>query len=199
MQDQTHFHRRNLPHIYREKSTYFITFRLKGSIPFEKLKDLKDWRKNLEQAKTKDEKYEQESLFFDKYDSFLHNNKKIAYLKNPLIAKYVAEQIHKYDGKEYTLICYSIMPNHVHLVFSLLENSKSMDKIMHSIKRVSAYQSNRILKTTGAFWQSESYDHIVRNEDELWSIIKYTLYNPVKAKLVDDWHEWKFNYSKFEL
>ena len=31
--NEIHFHRRNLPHIYIPERTYFITFRLKGSLP----------------------------------------------------------------------------------------------------------------------------------------------------------------------
>ena len=198
MQKEVYFSRRNLPHIYIPNSTYFITFRLKGSIPQTQLKKLIAWKKSLKQANSNAEKYKQDLILFGKYDKLLHNNRKNNYLINPIIAKIVASQMHKYDNKEYTLICYSIMPNHVHVVFSLLENSKTIDKIMQTIKRVSAYQANKILGKGGSFWQSESYDHIVRDDNELQRIVNYTLYNPVKAKLADDWKEWKFNYLKYE-
>jgi REP element-mobilizing transposase RayT len=100
------------------------------------------------------------------------------------------------------------MPNHVHLVFHLLDGthtlqsglsrkakftdlqtsindsqsgltalqktnviqtilSERVSKIMKSIKGISAREANKILKRKGSFWQSESYDHIVRDEDEL--------------------------------
>lgn len=55
MQEEAHFHRRNLPHIYVPNSTYFITFRLKGSIPQIQLKQLFAWKENLKQAKDKNE------------------------------------------------------------------------------------------------------------------------------------------------
>jgi len=197
MQRGAHFHRRNLPHIYIQNSTYFITFRLKGSIPQIKLKELISWKENLTQAKTRNEKYQQDLIFFGKYDKLLHNNKKIQHLRNPKVANVIIKELSKYDNKEYTLICYSIMPNHVHVVFSLLENSKSIDKIMQNIKRISAFNANQILNKKGSFWQSESYDHIVRDEDELQRIVDYTLYNPVKAKLVDEWGKWEYNYFKY--
>ncbi len=198
MQKEAYFSRRNLPHIYIPNSTYFITFRLKGSIPQIQLKNLITWKENLKQTKNRGEKYQQDLIFFGKYDKLLHNNRKIEYLINPTIAEIVASQLHRYDDKEYTLICYSIMPNHVHVVFSLSENSKTIDKIMQTIKRVYAYQAHKILQKSGTFWQSESYDHIVRNNGELQRIVAYTLYNPVKAKLAEDWKEWKFNYLKYE-
>jgi hypothetical protein len=56
-----------------------------------------------------------------------------------------------------------------------------------------------ILGREGAFWQHENYDHFVRSGAELERIIKYVLYNPVKAKLIDDWAKWKWTYSKYEM
>ena len=116
------------------------------------------------------------------------------------------------------------MPNHVHLVFHLLEKSSStqtgksaiqepiqksnkyienvtqtfqsveINKLMKSIKGYSAREANKILGRRGSFWQAESYDHIVRDEDELERIIKYVIYNPVKAGLVDRWEDWEHTY-----
>ena len=197
MLNTAHFHKRNLPHIYIPKHTYFITFRVKGSLPISKLKELFLWMEEQKPPMNRVEKYKMDSIFFSKYDELLNDNKKINYLKNPKLASVVAGLIHSYDKKEYNLIAYSIMPNHVHLVISLLENSKSLDKIMQNIKRISAFKINRILGKRGTFWQSESYDHIVRDEEELQKIIQYTLLNPVKAGLVDNWEDWKFNYLAY--
>lgn len=95
------------------------------------------------------------------------------------------------------------MPNHKHIVFKPLEETKnkyySLSKIMHSLKRHTARQSNLILKQSGAFWQDESYDHFVRDEAELERIIKYVLYNPVKADLVKEKSEWKWSYCKYNM
>ena len=189
-----HFHKRNLPHIYLPNAAYFITFRIKGSLPAVKIQELLAWKEKQGVPRNKDEKYLLESRFFDRYDTALDNSKRLQYFKNPELAQIVAELIHKYDGKEYFLIAYSIMPNHVHLVILLYDASKTPDKILHTIKRLSAYRINNKIGKKGKFWQSESYDHIVRDEDELRRIVEYTLYNPVKAGLVENWEDWKFNY-----
>ena len=95
------------------------------------------------------------------------------------------------------------MPNHGHVVCTPLEKDKdsfySLAEILQSLKRHTARQSNLVLGRSGAFWQDESYDHIVRDEAELERIIKYVIYNPVKAGLVDDWTEWKWTYSKYDV
>ena len=249
--NQTHFHKRNLPHIYRPNSTYFITYRLKGTIPLKILERLKEKYITGKTRKTKTEKYKNEKLFFAEYDKYLDNNIKIQYLKNKEVAKIVKESLYHYDKKEYNLICYTVMPNHVHLVFHLLEeeNKKvktysqtgmttvrkanlqtdslqnknvsqtfqsvkinvpqtgkstirkpkiiktmNVDDIMKSIKGYSAREANKILGRKGSFWQTESFDHIVRNEDELNRIVKYVIMNPVKAGLAEKWQNWEHTY-----
>jgi putative DNA methylase len=61
---------------------------------------------------------------------------------------------------------------------------------MHSLKSYTAHEANRLLSRTGSFWQDESYDHWVRDEDELGRIIDYIALNPVSAKLVAKPYEW---------
>lgn len=186
------FHRRNLPHYYIPHSTYFITFRVKNSIPLNKLLFIKNKYDKL-RLKQKNHSTINENYFYE-YDLLLNDFKSCKYLDNQELSDIVKGELYKYDGKEYKLICYSIMPNHVHLIFHLTENARSISKIMQSIKRVSAYKINLKLKRNGSFWQSESYDHIVRNEKELLDIINYTLLNPVKAGIVENWKDYKNNY-----
>jgi putative DNA methylase len=49
-----------------------------------------------------------------------------------------------------------------------------------------------LLHRSGPFWQAESYDHWVRDEDELERIVAYIANNPVKAGLVTKPHQWFF-------
>ena len=65
-------------------------------------------------------------------------------------------------------------------------------KIMHSLKRYTAAKANKILGRKGAFWQHESYDHVIRSQEEFDKIINYIQQNPVKAGLVKNWREWKW-------
>jgi len=182
-----HFHRRNLPHLYFNDGIYFITSRLINSIPMEKLEQLKNETKNISDEKQK--------RLFKKYDVLMDSGEYgEKYLKNPKCAEIVKDTLHYPDGKEYKLICYCIMPNHFHMVFELLQNNKGISKIMQSIKRISARDCNTILSRSGAFWQDESFDRWVRDEKELYFVIRYVLLNPVTAGLVSDWKDWKFTY-----
>ena len=114
-------------------------------------------------------------------------------------------------GLKIDLLAYCIMPNHIHAVFPLNEtgvtrNSVSsspnivrtyrLTKVMQDFKKFTARESNKILKRTGQFWHHESYDHVIRNYQELEMIIHYILQNPVKAGFIFNYKEWKWSYLK---
>jgi len=155
-----HYHR-TLPHIQSEGATFFVTFRLAGSLPG------------------------------------------IKYLSDARVADVVVESLHFRDGKMFDLIAFCVMPNHVHIVFTPLQERKdryfALSKIMHSLKLHTAHEANRILNRVGPFWQHENYDHFIRDEAALERIIKYVLYNPVKAGLVIGQNDWKWAYCKYEM
>ncbi|MFN0112940.1 MAG: transposase [Blastocatellia bacterium] len=75
----------------------------------------------------------------------------------------------------------------------------SLASIMHSIKRHTGYEANRLLERSGAFWQAESYDHYNRDEEEWSRTIRYVLNNPVKAKFVNEWQEWRWSWRRENL
>jgi REP element-mobilizing transposase RayT len=129
----------------------------------------------------------------------------------------VVNSLHKLDGDPYRLYAFSVMSNHVHAVFQpfLTENRlhetideggkrlwacdhPGLSKIMHSLKGSSAYECNLILSRTGQFWEHESFDHFVR-EGRFYATIQYVLNNPVKAGLVKNWRDWRWNFCRSEL
>lgn len=186
-----HFHRRNLPHLYYNEGIYFVTFRLYGSLHLNELKQL-----HLLQSKQNLHPAEQKKIF-KKYDLLLDNPRNnILFLKQPEIMEICKSSIHFYDGKEYKLICYCIMPNHIHLVFKLLNKERNVGEIVGSIKKYSARRANQILNSEGSFWQAESFDRLIRDDVELYFTIIYVLLNPVNAGLVENWRKWNGTYCQ---
>jgi type I restriction enzyme R subunit len=110
-----------------------------------------------------------------------------------------------FAGERYDLWAYVVMPSHLHWLFHpLVEWVKTLpddgrtprQRITYSLNRFTATACNRILKVKGAFWQTESYDHWVRDVDSLERIIRYIEGNPVKAHLVEHPEEWRFSSAK---
>lgn len=205
------YYERNLPHLQPPGATLFITFRLAGSIPVaaqHKLRAetvaLKAKLLTIDDPGERQEFASQEQRrLLGKWDSVLNMAQfGPTWLRDARIAQLVSESLHYRDARFYTLLAFCIMPNHVHVVFTPLRESEdtyySMAKIMQSLKGYTAYQANRILGQQGAFWQHESFDHVVRSAAEGQRILNYVLNNPVKAELVQDWSEWPWNYCSPE-
>lgn len=201
------FYKRHLPHWQPEEAELFITFRLADSLPVEAIKRLKYYRKQLQKEAKKNLHSKIQSKLFQKYEAFLDQAESgPLWLKEEKVAQIVQKSLHFYDNKDYDLYAYCIMPNHVHVVFKMLDIERDQDKhtysvtkILHSIKSYTALECNKILNRKGPFWQSESYDRVIRDSDELENTIAYTLNNPVKAGLVKHWRDWPYTYCKPEF
>jgi hypothetical protein len=132
MKELETYYKRNLPHYQPLGESFFITFRLKGTLPIEVINKLKrEKEKELEKVsgyddnKIKGEKYlEFKRKYFKLYDDYLDNALfRPKWLYDERVAGIVKEAIHHRDEKEYDLIAYCIMPNHVHLVITpIVEN-----------------------------------------------------------------------------
>jgi REP element-mobilizing transposase RayT len=99
------------------------------------------------------------------------------------------------NGKFYVLIAAVVMTNHVHVMLTPL-NDIPLTNIMKGIKGVSARKVNEYHQTTGILWQDESFDRIIRNQNEFDEKLKYMFENPMKAGLCEDtwkYHGWYFN------
>ena len=92
------------------------------------------------------------------------------------------------------------MPDHVHMLLTPLERGSrqwwSLSSIMHSLKAYTAKQVNAKLQRSGVVWMQESFDRIVRNEDELIEKWQYIRNNPVKRGLCQRAEDWDAFYER---
>ena len=118
-------YRRNLPHIQPVGACFFVTFRLKDSVPKVKLYELRQaFEANINRLKNgtssvflQQEIYNLQKQFFGQYDQLLDTIQNGPhFLKQNNIAAIVANQIHRFDDELYNLLAYCIMSNHVHLL-----------------------------------------------------------------------------------
>lgn len=109
------YYRRHLPHIQPPHATFFVTFRLAGSLPAHVIAMLKQKRKEFERKlsqkygpkEIKERLAKSRKLYFGKFDSLLDRaTEGNRWLANPKVADLVAESISYRDGKEYDLIAY---------------------------------------------------------------------------------------------
>jgi REP element-mobilizing transposase RayT len=161
-------YRRRLPHFQAGDRPVFLTWRLHGSLPRNRVFG--------SEASAGHAFVAMDSLLDRARSGPLH-------LRRPEIAELMVEALlHGQESmKYYELHAWVVMANHIHV---LLAPSVAVAKITHSLKRFTAREANRILHVTGQpFWQDESYDHLVRNTGEFDRIVRYIENNPVTAGL----------------
>jgi REP-associated tyrosine transposase len=111
-------------------------------------------------------------------------------------AKGIVMSIIRYwDGIRFDLDAAVIMPDHVHLIGRTL-GEWSLSAVLQSIKGYSARLLNTLLARKGPFWLDESFDHIIRQEQEWEEKIEYIRDNPAKRGLVGDWRNYQWLWIK---
>lgn len=113
------FYRQNLPHIQPLGATFFVTFRLKGSLPGAKRLQLRQkYEAAVARIRAEGLPFQKELIdkerehFFAEYDQILDSEKSGPhYLSQPKIARLVKEELHRFDGILYELICYRYVRN----------------------------------------------------------------------------------------
>ncbi|MFC1719031.1 transposase [Candidatus Poribacteria bacterium] len=209
------FFRRNLPHWQPAGATFFITYRLAGTLPVIVLNELQKEHQRL-QALPREPSYSEAEWnllvakkMFACWDKRLDQDRSIKWLPEPRISSIIRDNIYHHAGTKYSLWAYVIMPNHVHVVLQPSEvwtkrfeqddgrkaqyEKGSLSAILHSLRGYTAREANKILCRTGKFWQGAAYDHWVRDNDELQRIIRYVEKNPVQAGLVESPEDWRFS------
>lgn len=192
------FYKRSLPHFQPKGACIFVTFRLAGSLPREVIDLIQRTVHSI--GDDADAKTRQRAAFLLYEKNLDSGSTGPLWLRDARVADLIAHRIKERNDKEYALDVFCIMANHVHMVLWPKESAQgyfSLAEILKSIKGFTARGANLLLERTGAFWAPESYDHVVRNEQEWHRTMKYVLCNPVKAGLVDDWTKWPWSFCRF--
>ena len=176
--------RRRLPHWRQDGCTYFVTFRLADSLPREAYERWRTERDDYFARVAGDRKAIQAAttLFTGRIEREFDKGLGACELAMPGIGDEMEKILRFHDGKHYGLGAFVVMPNHVH-VLVIPAQGHTLPSILQNWKSVSAHNINKLVKRTGALWEDESFDHIVRDELHLRRFSRYIERNPEKAGL----------------
>lgn len=166
-----------LPHLKAEGGIYFVTFRLADSLPQSALDELE---RSAPGTRSK------------QIETYLDAGHGECCLRKPEIAQIVIQALKQFEGERYALHDWVVMPNHVHLVIEP-RGAHALNDILHSLKSYTATEANRRFGRHGAFWQHESYDRLIRGQEELDRCVEYVRQNPVRANLAEAPEQYAFN------
>ena len=177
---------RKLPHWRQKGTTAFVTFRLGDSLPQQKLRSLRAerlrWLREHPAPLSRVQRRHFAALLSAKIEAYLAAGYGACWLSRAEVAEIVERSLRHFDGQRYFLAPYVIMPNHVHL---LVTPAPAVDpsEILHTWKSFTSHEINRLVRRRGRLWQEESYDHLIRSEEELRSYVAYIEANPKTAGL----------------
>lgn len=191
-------YRRNLPHWRQKGATYFVTFRLADSVPtavlrqwdYEKTKWLgarginTDIHSNSFRLAFERLPANEQYLYHKHFSRLMHQHldggQGGCSLRKDECIETVRAELERGDGQEHHLGDFVIMPNHVHVLVTPIDDT-DLEMILKSVKGASAVKCNRACQSSGTFWQADSYDHIVRSPEQLGHLREYIADNPQKA------------------
>ena len=181
----------------REGAAYFVTFRLADSLPREALLKLQRARDDrLQQLRQGvkssllDATVAANRSFRRDLEKYLDSGVGQCHLRRPEIASVVGKALLFFQGERYQLEEWVVMPNHVHVVLWPAPNFV-LSEILKSWKQFTGRSATKLLQLeTGRFWQPESYDHWIRNDEERARIRRYIRNNPVTAGLCSQPEDW---------
>jgi len=181
-----------LPHWTCEGATYSVAFRLADSLPEPIVEAWKLERDKIasnaqsqNRALTEHEEKRLRHLYSEKVEKYLDAGHGECWLKDGRIAVIVRDALRHFDNQRYDIVAWCVMPNHVHAVVRP-KAGHDLSGILHSWKSFTANRINQMLGRTGAVWQAESYDHLIRDEQDFQHAVAYVLDNP-KAAGLEDW------------
>ncbi len=181
---------RNLPHWRQRGAIYFVTFRTADSIP---APVLAEWQRERaawlaahpephDAATTR----EYHRLFTERMHRFLDDCHGDCPFRSAEPRQCVVEVLTHLDGADdrgYALDAFVVMPNHAHVLVAP-RGEAQLSEICKTWKSVASHRVNKLLRRRGAFWQEESWDHIVRSAGHLERYRRYIAENPKRLPQV---------------
>jgi len=114
---------------------------------------------------------------------------------------------------DFTLIAYSIMPTHLHLVLQI-SGQKNLSDIMRDFKKYTSFRIRKRLENNGhhrmveslrlpsgsrqvfKVWMDRFDDLLITNEETLRTKVEYIHQNPVRAGLVERDIDWSYSSAR---
>ena len=158
---------KKLPHIDTLEAYQFVTIRTQDS--------LDDYLKKIASLNIANAKKQM------RMDAYLDASAKGCYFESEVLS-WFHMFLCSLDQTLFNLVAFSIMPNHLHILFYQKEQ---LSKTMKQLKGSSALHINTMLNRNGRFWASGYYDKAIRDEKHFEVVYNYIRNNPIKANIKD--------------
>ena len=95
---------------------------------------------------------------------------------------------------KFRILCYCLMPDHLHIIISPGESNLSLLKFLNTFKgrTTTIFREKEGL---GKIWQRSAFDHVIRTEENLKGVIEYIQNNPVRKGIVENADDYPYSES----
>jgi len=119
-------------------------------------------------------------------------NDRAIYFREPTVVKGIINILNETALSErFKVLTYCFMPDHLHLLVIGEDDESDLKKFVSFFKQKSGYWFKKNYKEN--LWHVSYYDHILRKEESIGSVIMYILGNPVRKGLVSGYREYPFS------
>jgi REP element-mobilizing transposase RayT len=179
------------------KADFFVTLSLKDIVEKEKLQLLEE-QFILKSAQCRDNPSALNRLrktYFLKYDRLLNKTVKNRVLHQKGIADKIKELLLEYNGTLYHMMAFTIMPNHIHLLFKLKNPEENGIKehlkgVISLLKEQLNQNLHQYLELKDNMWTEFNCEYHLMQEKELVNLTSHMLEDPVKIGLVNYWKDY---------
>jgi RecG-like helicase/REP element-mobilizing transposase RayT len=127
---------------------------------------------------------------------------------SPAARTVVLDALRYFHDKRYELYAACVMPDHAHLLLQpwpkeFDANNEpvfwSVAELMQWMKSFTAHEINKLQKTSGAVWEKESFDRVIRSESDLQEKFHYILRNPWDAGVAKQNEDYSWIWTQDEV
>jgi REP element-mobilizing transposase RayT len=183
--------RGELPHLYKDGATYFVTFRLLYAVQLDGPRPATTCGES--ESVNSHTPAAQATKIAKRYAPPLRQGSGI--LQQPEFAQLTQDALRHFHGSRYFLSSWCIMPNHVHAIVTPAAEYR-LDQVLHSWKSFTAHAINRQLRRRSPVWERESFDHMIRSIEDFDAFVTYIESNPVQAGLCSAAAEWPWSSAR---
>ena len=166
----------NLPHWEQQGVTCFATFRLSDSLPQGRLEALRternEWFARHPEPWDDATIVEYRTAFDGQVQMWLDSGYGSCIFSDEHTRQIVENVLCRFDRIRYVLYAFTVMPNHVHVLFTPLAG-QTVSGLLRQWKGVSAHEINAMRGTHDVIWQKESWDTLVRNQRHFDTVLNY--------------------------
>lgn len=89
------------------------------------------------------------------------------------------------------MLAWVLMPDHVHWLLQIGDND-DLPTVVNRLKSASARQANHMLGRSGALWERAYHDHALRSDEDVITVVRYIVANPIRAGLIERTGDYPF-------